>query len=516
MAAGQGSTKKKTGGKVRRGGGAKGAGRRKREPVFLGEVFTEIAGMQYYDADVRPGERIQLEREPENEHDENAVRVENRDFRQAGHVPRRISSWLAPLIDAGEVRVEGRVAESSEAQQAGRVFILIELYLEAKGGHILRGDVDPASEAEAMHQAVLSVWNAIDEWTDGDVVSSLANRLRPLDSADLLPGTRMLLALFKHRAWALRRRTEERAMKDVRDSLERTRIGKPLFWRNLTVFPLFAAAGGKPVYILLQEAIEKKKAEVREVSDEGSVPELFVENRTAMPILIPEGEILIGAMQDRTVNVTILVAAKAAQVIPVSCVEQGRWSRRSDTMASSWYATPGLRSRKIASSQARRRTSGKAFSDQSQVWADVAESLGAAGAVSDTGTLADAFEKAKGRTDEYREKISLPEGATGVLVASGEDILGMDLFDSSETLGMLWPRLSESYFFTAALREKTGRTRRAVAAGFMKALPKVVSFAERPAGTGRELELPSDGYAGSGIWHKGRLCHLSAFRTGTG
>ena len=488
--------------------------RRRRAPAakLLGEVFTEIAGMQYYDAGVSPGDKVQLEREPENKFDANAIRIDNKNFHQAGHVPRRISSWLAPLIDSGEVWAEGRVAESAKAQESDRAFILIEIYLHKKGRHILRRDADPKDVLEGFHQAVLAIWSGIDRWTDGDTVSALATRLKALDAEDLLPKTHLLLALFKHRAWALRTRAAEKAIEDVRDWMKEIKTGKALFHHNLTIFPLLSKKAHKPDYLLLKEAIAKKQAEVREVSEAGSIPELLVENRAPLPILIPEGEILIGAKQNRTVNITILIREKTRHIIPVSCVERGRWSLTSRTFDASHYATPGLRGRKIASSQAHRRTTGRAFSDQGQVWADVARSLGAAGAHSATGSITDAFGAAKKRTEKYRKNLVLPKEAAGVLVTSGDDILGMDLFDSPKTLREIWPRLSESYFFEAAFREKRKKTAKTAAADFLKALPSIVRFAEKPSGFGRELEFSNAAYAGSGLWYNGRLCHLSAFK----
>ena len=491
------------------------AKRKKSRPTpttFLGSVFTDIAGMQYYDAGVQPGDRVQLEREPRNKHDKNAIRVENKHFKQAGHVPRRISSWLAPLIDAGEIWVEGKVVESATTGLPDRAFILIELYLHKKGRHILARDTDPSSELEAVHQAVLAIWREIDDWRNGDTVSALANRLRAFSAEDLLPKTRMLLALFKHRAWELRQQAGEQAIEEVRDYLRGIKLGKALFYHNLTIFPLMSKNGHTPDYLLLAEAIKKKKAEVREVSEAGSIPELLVENRAPQPVLIPEGEILIGAKQDRTVNITILIAASTEHVIPVSCVEQGRWARKSRTLAASRFATPSLRGRKISSSQAQRRMTGRAFSDQSQVWRDVADSIGTAGAHSETGTIQDAFEKAKARTRKYREKLVLPKGTAGVIITSGEDILGMDLFDSPKTLRAIWPRLSESYFFEAAFGEKRKKTLKKVAADFMKEIPEIIQYAEKPAGFGQELEFSDEAYAGSGLWYNGRLCHLSAFR----
>ncbi|MBT4641889.1 MAG: hypothetical protein HOC09_23980, partial [Deltaproteobacteria bacterium] len=46
---------------------------------------------------------------PDNEHDENAVKVENLDFKKVGFLPMKTSSWLAPLIDQGKVMIDGLV-----------------------------------------------------------------------------------------------------------------------------------------------------------------------------------------------------------------------------------------------------------------------------------------------------------------------------------------------------------------------------------------------------------------------
>ena len=56
------------------------------------------------------------------------------------------------------------------------------------------------------------------------------------------------------------------------------------------------------------------------------VGSLLVENLSIQPLLILNGEIFDGAMQDRVANETVLIPSKSSIEINVSCVEQGRWA----------------------------------------------------------------------------------------------------------------------------------------------------------------------------------------------
>jgi hypothetical protein len=97
-------------------------------------------------------------------------------------------------------------------------------------------------------------------------------------------------------------------------------------------------------YITLGEALGVGSIEIREVSEGGSVPELRVDNRAVMVVLILGGGELVGAKQNRIVNTTNLVAAGVEIVIQVSCVEQGRWTYKSDVPINRvWRAAPSSR-----------------------------------------------------------------------------------------------------------------------------------------------------------------------------
>lgn len=111
-------------------------------------------------------------------------------------------------------------------------------------------------------------------------------------------------------------------------------VGEKQHYKNLTIFPLIGQDTVFIDYLLLEEALQEHKIEITEVSKSGSVSELKVFNNSAKTVLLFDGEELVGAKQNRILNTTILVAAKSVVVVPVSCVEQGRWSHQGEVFCS--------------------------------------------------------------------------------------------------------------------------------------------------------------------------------------
>ncbi|GJE94457.1 SNF2 family N-terminal domain-containing protein [Phanerochaete sordida] len=74
---------------------------------------TNIVGVQYYKGMVGPGEEVRLLREPHNQYDRNAIKVVNIGGQQVGHVPRTDAARLAPLLDRGDITVEGAMHEGN-------------------------------------------------------------------------------------------------------------------------------------------------------------------------------------------------------------------------------------------------------------------------------------------------------------------------------------------------------------------------------------------------------------------
>src|SRR6266496_3180486 len=119
-------------------------------------------------------------------------------------------------------------------------------------------------------------------------------------------------------------------MPKLKEVAPRVRVGCGISRRNLTIFPLYTDEEiSPPEYLPVGAAIRTGAGKVTEISEGGSVPKLAIENLGVIPVLIIDGEELIGARQNRIANLTILAPGKKTIPIPVSCVERGRWGYQS-------------------------------------------------------------------------------------------------------------------------------------------------------------------------------------------
>ena len=311
-------------------------------------------------------------------------------------------------------------------------------------------------------------------------------------------------------------------------------VGESVHYRNLTIFPLTyrytdseddseSKDAGEPRYDLLSDAVAAGTVEVEETSDAGEVPFLTVVNQGTIPVLIPEGEVLIGAKQNRAVNLSILIGAKGFQKMPVSCVEQGRWHKISERFEPAAFASPKLREQKVRSTQKNLRERARPVSDQGAVWGEVAEQLHALEVESPTFDYVSVLKGSENRLSDYRENLRLPEGSNGFIAVTGETVLGGDLFDSSITLQKLWPRLSEAYFLEALRREVGTATDETseheappapkdLADEFLRAIADGLQVAEQQNDTGTYLELPEESpITASVLCDDNQILHLAAF-----
>ncbi len=303
-------------------------------------------------------------------------------------------------------------------------------------------------------------------------------------------------------------------MHPLKAALSSLKIGDPQRWKGLAMFPLMSAARSSLQYLMLADGLRGGLVTVKEVSRVGSVPDLAVENRSKLPVLILDGEELVGANHNRVANLTMLIPAQHTVVIPVSCVEQGRWDyERDDFVVTEQLQYARGRTERLASVLHSLAETGERVSDQAQIWHSIAAKAAAMDAASPGRAMSSIFERHAETLDQYvRSMTSLP-GQVGAVFMVGKEQLGLDLFDQPETFASMLPRLVRSYAVDVIERpisqKRSGRVSeaRSFLGGILKA-----SFEDRPAlGLGRDLGCVTDHLVAGALLVDEVVVHLAAF-----
>ena len=192
---------------------------------------------------------------------------------------------------------------------------------------------------------------------------------------------------------------------------------------------------------------------VEEVSEEGNVNKLLLTNFSDRYIFIMDGDILKGAKQNRVVNTSILVAPKDKKIIPVSCVEQGRWSRGDrDFKPSEEVAYREIRKLKnIDIYRNSARLGSKHNVDQSGVWDLVQNSLDDLGEHSATASHSDAFESKRMDFDKMTADFSRDEKANGLAYFINGRLCGIEIFNREDVYADYFGRMLQSIAMDAEI-----------------------------------------------------------------
>lgn len=302
----------------------------------------------------------------------------------------------------------------------------------------------------------------------------------------------------------------------LQEEFSRVEIGRSSQFRNLTLFPLVRRNTPSPPmdYLLLGDGIAQGKVRVTELHGGGSVPELRVENTADLPVLLVDGEELVGAKQNRVLSLTILAPAHATTVIPVSCVEAGRWGMSPADVKTADYMMYSMgRGEQQAQVTASMRSSGARKSDQGAVWRNIAAKATRLKTSSPTGAMSDIFERHASSLEEFARAFSWQECQCGVAFAIGGRVLGLEIFDHGEVMRRFFQKLVRSYALDALDADPTAHESATIEAvgALVTQIGAAQSFAEQALGLGKDVRFNGPEISGAALWAHERYVHLCTF-----
>jgi len=289
-------------------------------------------------------------------------------------------------------------------------------------------------------------------------------------------------------------------------------VAEPDVCGALTVFPLI---GPLPAlkYLSFAQAREVG-ATVTELESGASVRDLAIENPGNLPVLLFEGEEVLGAQQNRTFDVSVLVPANSKLQVPVSCVEAGRWdgARHAESFAPAPQAAyPSLRRMKSGQVRSQLELDASPRADQSAVWAEVSSKSERHGATSRTGAMSDVYDHRRERLDEMCLAISMYCSQTGMLVAIGGTFAVLDRVSQPDVLDSLFRPLVQGYALDALESPSADPPTRDEARATLEQMLACRVTEYDGIGLGRDVRVADNGVTGAGVVVADELVQLSVF-----
>src|SRR5262245_5907566 len=204
---------------------------------------------------------------------------------------------------------------------------------------------------------------------------------------------------------------------NLRELLPELSIEAPIGYQKLRITPLRLRRTSALEYLTLDES-SAVLVTIEETSPSGSVPELRVRNRAKDRVFIPDGSTLTGAKQNRVVNLSVLLAPESVTVIPVSCVERGRWSFLTRHCSPSGVSDSALRAMMCRGAMDSLRKSESVGIDQGAVWHHVEGMLCGSGIASPTRAYHALYERWRQELAEYEAHLPVPGTPAGWLSKS--------------------------------------------------------------------------------------------------
>ncbi|MGQ9922098.1 MAG: ARPP-1 family domain-containing protein [Desulfobacca sp.] len=302
----------------------------------------------------------------------------------------------------------------------------------------------------------------------------------------------------------------------VTDFLQHLAVGPEQRYRNLVIFALLADEETPVSYLTLDEALEQRLLIITETDAAGEVPALKVVNNSSQKVLLLDGEELVGAKQNRILNITILLPPQSETVLPVSCIERGRWSYESHEFRSPKRTINAeLRKKKTQSVTFAVRHFGAFHANQGEIWDEIEAKFARAQInPSPTQALSDLYEVQRESSEDYLGHFSPVAQQVGLAAAIDGTLAGVELLGRADSLQRLYPKLVGSYVLDALETAKQQITASPSPEDVQHLLDDgAAAIVERrpSVGLGFDLRLESAKVIGAGLEYEDHILHLSLF-----
>jgi hypothetical protein len=163
--------------------------------------------------------------------------------------------------------------------------------------------------------------------------------------------------------------------------------------------------------------------QINEVSEEGHVNKILLKNNSDKYVFIMDGDIILGAKQNRVFNTSMLIGPNKEYYLSVSCIEKNRWQKSSSSFRpANFLSHKSLRKKKIDSYYNRGSYS------QKEVWDEVGNLNRRYKQRSKTSSHTILYESKKHLVDNLKNKFEMNPNANGLAYFINGDLQGIEMF----------------------------------------------------------------------------------------
>src|SRR5208283_3931491 len=253
----------------------------------------------------------------------------------------------------------------------------------------------------------------------------------------------------------------------------------------------------------LETALKKGLARITETEPGGEVPFLLLKNTGDRPIIVLDGEEVVGGKQNRIINTTLVVLARTSVKIPVSCIQAGRWRHeRADFESAGSVFRARSRAVHKATVTANVHESGSFRSDQHAVWDEVSESLHELGVESSTSDFLEGRERVAHKLEAFVEAIRPAKNQIGAIFLNAQGILGLEMFGTPVLFSQACNKVTRSFSFEVLSAPDLNGGSVAAATQWWDTILKSPFTRHDSPGAGEDIRVGSEDLIGSGlIWN---------------
>lgn len=293
-------------------------------------------------------------------------------------------------------------------------------------------------------------------------------------------------------------------MVGVNEFIQSLQIGKVQTHKNLDIYSLVSPLTRNLNVQSLNEALEAGTAKITEMDGGAEVPHLKFTNTGNQSILVIEGVIIQGNLQNRTVRRSFLLRAGHEEMADVYCVEQGRWNSGGRT---------GHASKFHLYSELRKMNSRKG-SNQSHTWNSIGNKSARMHTVSGSGAVDEIYQQHEERIDAYKHSFTCKADYVGMIASVNEHIVGLEVLGINGLFQKQFPSLISSYVMDAideGYCEELSKRKKLTVDEFLRCILSAKKETVDSISRGKNIRIESERVSGTALLDEDALVHMAVF-----